>query len=190
MQTRRYAIALAGVALAAALVVSPLARSEADTGHPASTFLDTMREQAITGLTDSTRSDEEREALFRNLLNETFDIKRIGRFVVGRYWRQAEAEDQEAFLQAFDVEGEATQRGLTYDNYLVLIQSALRGEGIALCGRRLAEDFIAQGDLVRPIQQSLKSDRGFYLLRPKDQPLSHSAREFHDWLLAEAGRPE
>jgi phospholipid transport system substrate-binding protein len=101
MQTRRFAIALASVALAAVLSVSPLAGSKADT-EQASTFLDSVREQAITGLTDTTRSDEEREALFRSLLNETFDIRRIGRFVVGRYWRQAEAEDQEAFLQAFE----------------------------------------------------------------------------------------
>jgi len=101
MQTRRFAIALASVALAAVLSVSPLAGSKADT-EQASTFLDSVREQAITGLTDTTRSDEEREALFRSLLNETFDIKRIGRFVVGRYWRQAEAEDQEAFLQTFE----------------------------------------------------------------------------------------
>jgi LysR family glycine cleavage system transcriptional activator len=94
------------------------------------------------------------------------------------------------FLEAFDVTEEPEQRGLIYDNYMVLIQSALRGEGIALCGRRLAEDFIAQGELVRPITQTLNSDRGFYLLRPKDQPMSHAAREFHDWLLAEASRPE
>jgi LysR family glycine cleavage system transcriptional activator len=46
----------------------------------------------------------------------------------------------ETFLLAHGVAGEPHRRGLTYDNYMVLIQSALRGEGIALCGRRLAED--------------------------------------------------
>jgi LysR family glycine cleavage system transcriptional activator len=96
----------------------------------------------------------------------------------------------DAFLANLGVVGEPQTRGLTYDNYLVLIQSALRGEGIALCGRKLAEDFIAQGELMRPIRQSLKSDRGFYLLRPKDQPQSHAAREFRNWILAEAVRPE
>ncbi len=96
----------------------------------------------------------------------------------------------EAFLATFDVTGKPERRGLTYDNYMVLIQSALRGEGIALCGRRLAEDFIAQGDLVRPIKAALKSDRGFYLLRPREQPLSHAAREFHKWLIGEAQRPK
>ena len=95
----------------------------------------------------------------------------------------------ETFLAAHGVAGAPRHRGLTYDNYMVLIQSALRGEGIALCGRRLAEDFLAQGDLVRPISEALKSDRGFYLIRPREKQMSHTARQFHDWLLEEAHRP-
>ena len=102
MPTRRFVVAATGVLFAAALSISPLARSEAGTEHPASTFLDSVRERAIAGLTDTSRSEEEREALFRGLLNETFDIRRIGRFVVGRYWRKAEEKDQVAFLQAFE----------------------------------------------------------------------------------------
>ena len=102
MQTRRIVIGMAGALLAGALSISPLAQSRAGTEHPASTFLDSVRERAIAGLTDTTRSDEDREMLFRSLLNETFDIRRIGRFVVGRYWRKAEADDQEAFLLAFE----------------------------------------------------------------------------------------
>jgi LysR family transcriptional regulator, glycine cleavage system transcriptional activator len=95
----------------------------------------------------------------------------------------------ESFLAAFGVTEELTRRGLTFDNYLVLIQSTLRGEGIALCGRRLAEDFIADGDLVRPVEASLKSDRGFYLIRPREVAMSQPARLFHDWLVQEALRP-
>ena len=72
------------------------------------------------------------------------------------------------FLSAHGITDEPRHRGFTYDNYMVLIQSALRGEGIALCGRRLAEDFLAQGDLVRPIADTLGSDRGFYLIRPRE----------------------
>ena len=102
MQRQRVAIGLSSLLLAGALMLSGLAAPRADTGHPASSFLDSVRERAIAGLTDPTRSDQERETLFRSLLNETFDIKRIGRFVVGRYWRQAETADQEAFLDAFE----------------------------------------------------------------------------------------
>jgi LysR family glycine cleavage system transcriptional activator len=95
----------------------------------------------------------------------------------------------ENFLQAFGVRDQPTQRGQVFDNYMVLIQATLSGQGIALCGRRLAEDFIAQGDLVRPIEEAMKSDRGFYLVRPRETTMSHSARLFHDWLLDEAKRP-
>jgi LysR family glycine cleavage system transcriptional activator len=95
----------------------------------------------------------------------------------------------ESFLETFGVSGASTHRGHVFDNYMVLIQAALRGEGIALCGRRLAEDFIAQGDLVRPIEITLKSDRGFYLLTPREGAMSRAARLFHDWLIEEARRP-
>jgi LysR family glycine cleavage system transcriptional activator len=93
------------------------------------------------------------------------------------------------FLHEIGVEGETSGRGFTFDNYLVLIQSTLRGEGIALCGRRLAEDFIEQGDLVRPVDAALQSDKGFWLLRPKEGQLSEQARQFHNWLLDEARKP-
>ena len=67
------------------------------------------------------------------------------------------------------------KRGLEFDNYLVLLQAAVRGEGVALCGGRLAEDFIARGDLVRPIKATLRSDRAFYILYPDRRPLSGAA---------------
>jgi LysR family glycine cleavage system transcriptional activator len=95
----------------------------------------------------------------------------------------------DSFLEAIGVEGEPQGRGFTFDNYMVLIQSALRGEGIALCGRRLAEDFIEQGDLVRPIPVAQESDRGFWLLRPREGQMSEQARLFHNWLLNEARQP-
>ncbi len=95
----------------------------------------------------------------------------------------------ESFLETVGVSGPVTGRGHIFDNYMVLIQAALRGEGIALCGRRLAEDFIAQGDLVRPLDITMKSERGFYLLTPREGAMSRAARLFHDWLIEEARRP-
>ncbi len=96
----------------------------------------------------------------------------------------------EAWLKSFGVEGRPRQRGLTFDNYLVLIQAALDGQGIALGGGRLAEDFIAQGRLVRPIAATLGSDRGFYLLWPGDHELTEPAQLFREWIIAEAKGPK
>jgi LysR family glycine cleavage system transcriptional activator len=78
---------------------------------------------------------------------------------------------------------------LSFDNYMVLIHAAIRGEGVALCGRRLAEDLIARGELTRPFTAALQSEFSFYLLEPRDRPPRRPVRHFRDWLLTEAGNP-
>ncbi len=92
----------------------------------------------------------------------------------------------DSFFQEQGVRDQPTRRGITYDNYLILLQAALRGEGIALCGQRLAEDFIKRGDLVRPLPVALSSERSFYLVRPATVPVSDAAKAFGDWIRTEA----
>lgn len=92
----------------------------------------------------------------------------------------------EAWLRTLGVEGKPAPRGVEYDNFLVLMQAVMDGQGIALAGGRLAEDLLARGLLVRPIQATLGSDRAFYLLLPTDAPPSRNVRLFRDWILAEA----
>ena len=53
-------------------------------------------------------------------------------------------------------------------------------------GGRLAEDFIARGTLVRPLKTTQREERGFYLLVPKEVPLSKAGELFRDWIVAEA----
>lgn len=91
-----------------------------------------------------------------------------------------------AWLKAFEVDTGNAPRGLEFDNYLVLIQAALDGQGVALGGGRLADDFLRRGALVRPISATMRSQKGFYLVIPKDVPLSKPAQAFRDWILAEA----
>jgi LysR family glycine cleavage system transcriptional activator len=95
----------------------------------------------------------------------------------------------EAWLDHFEVPFVPARTGLRLDNYLVLIQAALDGQGIALGGQRLAEDFISRGALIRPIAATLRSNRSFYLLVPQDVPLSKPAKLFSDWLVRETHKP-
>lgn len=92
----------------------------------------------------------------------------------------------EAWLAAMGVAAPPRGPSLEFDNYLVLTQAVLDGQGIALGGGRLAEDFLARGVLIRPIEAMLRSEQSFYLLVPSDQPLSAQARAFRDWILVEA----
>jgi LysR family glycine cleavage system transcriptional activator len=92
----------------------------------------------------------------------------------------------ESWLGDFGLTPPPETRGISFDNYMVLIHAAVRGEGIALCGARLAEDLISRGELVRPITATLPSNFSFYLLHSSGQTLSADASKFREWLLSEA----
>lgn len=92
----------------------------------------------------------------------------------------------EAWLREFGVKGPPSSRGLEFDSYLILVQAALDGQGIALGGGRLAEDSVERGALVRPIEASVRSERAFHLITPRNVPLSEPAKLFRDWILNEA----
>jgi len=80
----------------------------AGTGQPASAasepgaFLTSMTGRAIAQLTDESLPLPERKARFRILFRENFDVPAVGRFVLGRYWRRAKPETQDAFLSVFE----------------------------------------------------------------------------------------
>ena len=118
-----------------------------------------------------------RLAQVQELLDET--LLHLGQF--DRNW-----VTWPAWLAAQGVTAAPRKRGLEFDNYLVLLQAAVRGEGVALCGVRLAEDFIARGDLTRPIEATLGSDRAFYILYPSGIRLIEAAAKFRDWLIEAA----
>lgn len=96
----------------------------------------------------------------------------------------------EQWLKSVGINSQPTGNSISFDNYMVLVQAALNGEGIALGGGRLADDFLAGGALVRPIGATLRSDRSFHLLIPSDVPMSPQAARFKDWILHEAGIAE
>ncbi len=97
-----------------------------------------------------------------------------------------------SWFGAMGVAGKPTTRGLEFDNYLVLIQAVLDGQGIALGGGRLAENFLAQGLLVRPAEATLRTEGAFYVLTPTEVPLREPAKRFREWILSEASdeRPD
>ena len=67
----------------------------------------------------------------------------------------------ESWLKSFEFQSPLKGRSLSFDNYLLLIHATVRGEGVALCGQRLAEDLIREGMLVRPLTVSVGSERAF-----------------------------
>lgn len=71
-------------------------------GQDAGGFLTELTGHAVARLTESGLTDAEQKLRFRGLLNEAFDLPEIGRFVLGRYWRRADAAQRSDFLEAFE----------------------------------------------------------------------------------------
>lgn len=60
---------------------------------------------------------------------------------------------------------ESTRR-LKMNSYLLVIQAALNGQGIALAWANLVDEYLASGLLVRPVDKSLTTQSQFYMLEP------------------------
>lgn len=65
-------------------------------------FVDKMVNQAIELLKDKDMPRQERDQKFTALLTQDFDIPRISRFVLGRYWTSASDEERQEFGQLFE----------------------------------------------------------------------------------------
>jgi phospholipid transport system substrate-binding protein len=87
--------------VAAALLLAPPALAR-DANPAASAFMQELGAKAIAELTDPAIPQPEREARFRRLLNEHFDMAAISRFVLGRYWRTASDAQRAEFQRLFE----------------------------------------------------------------------------------------
>lgn len=56
----------------------------------------------IIGLIRSSKDMPSKKRHFKNLLNNHFDLKAIGQFVLGRYWRAASDKEKKEFLKLFE----------------------------------------------------------------------------------------
>lgn len=79
---------------------------------------------------------------------------------------------------------EAAAEGPRFNNFVLLLQAALDGQGMAIGTRHLLTRHLAEGRLVRPLDGSLKTGRGYFLARPAESPLSTVLADLHGWLLS------
>lgn len=79
----------------------PAAQAD-DSKADAKAFIESLADRAISALTIETVPREERIELFRDLLNDHFAVKTIGRWVLGRYWNRATKEQRAEYLSLFE----------------------------------------------------------------------------------------
>lgn len=95
---------LAGVAAVAMPVLVPTAAhaQAAKSTQASADFVQGLGDKAIATLADPKVSKEQAKAVFRDLLNQNFDINTISRFVLGRYWNLATDAQKKEYQTLFE----------------------------------------------------------------------------------------
>jgi phospholipid transport system substrate-binding protein len=65
-------------------------------------FVTTLGDRTIRMLSNASLSEGEREARFRYMLDEGFDLDAIARFALGRYWRRATRDERAEYRVLFE----------------------------------------------------------------------------------------
>lgn len=81
---------------------SPSAVAEQAQQTPAGKFIQDIGNQAIVIIKDKSLSQEQRDNKYHEILRNAFDLKTIGRFVIGRAWDRATPEQQQEYMKLFE----------------------------------------------------------------------------------------
>jgi phospholipid transport system substrate-binding protein len=97
---RTFAAVVVALSMLVGALLSTTGRAAAAEDERA--LIEQLARAAIATVADRQLSEAERDEHFRTLFVSSFDIPEIGRFVLGRYWRTASAEQQQEFLKLFE----------------------------------------------------------------------------------------
>lgn len=73
-----------------------------------------------------------------------------------------------------------------FNDYSIVLQAAIEGQGIAQGWRHIVEPLIAQGLLVRPVLESVTTDKPLYVVAPGNRTLRSDVLKLKEWLVGEA----
>ena len=85
------------------------------------------------------------------------------------------------WFQKFGVEPASESHGLSFNNYPTMIQTTIRGHGIGLGWRHLVSDYLKEGSLVRPLQETYRVDRRHHLVVPSSSAEREDVAAFCRW---------
>ncbi|HRQ60891.1 MAG TPA: ABC transporter substrate-binding protein [Alphaproteobacteria bacterium] len=120
----------AGPMAEAAPAYAPLTVQVSQDVAGAQSFIDGMAQKAINFLADQSMPQAQKTQKFKELLSSSFDLKTIGRFALGRYWKTATPAQQAEYQGLFDkmVVKVYSQRFKDYQGQQLVVDSA-KAEG-------------------------------------------------------------
>ncbi|HMQ57316.1 MAG TPA: LysR substrate-binding domain-containing protein [Rhizobiaceae bacterium] len=95
------------------------------------------------------------------------------------------AADWNDWFFSAGVNGKVAIRGLTINDYTLVIQAVLEGQGIALGWRHLTARMVEAGVLVQITDHWMRSGKGFHVVWPAGARIGRNAERVRDWLLGQ-----
>ena len=95
-------------------------------------------------------------------------------------------KDWARWLEAAGVAGTELSHGPVLNRASMVIDAAVDGQGIALARTTLAAWDLINGQLVRPLAETLRLSKTYWIICPKATSTLPKIATFRDWLLAEA----
>ena len=95
-------------------------------------------------------------------------------------------KDWAKWLEAAGVAGAELSHGPVLNRASMVIDAAVDGQGIALARTTLAAWDLINGRLIRPLAETLRLSKTYWIICPKATSTLPKITTFRDWLLAEA----
>ena len=92
-------------------------------------------------------------------------------------WRQ--------WFMSAGINGGTANRGLAINDYVLVIQAVMEGQGVALSWRHLTQRLVASGLLQKVTDHRLETGAAFHVIWPKGRPLSAQTELVLNWLTKE-----
>ncbi|MBC7705323.1 MAG: LysR family transcriptional regulator [Rhodoferax sp.] len=93
--------------------------------------------------------------------------------------------DWQGWLARFDVKLGRGNKVFRFNDYSIVLQAAIEGQGVALGWRHLVEPLITQGLLLRPFEHSVTTDQPIYIVASGKNSLRSEVVFLRDWLMRE-----
>ena len=87
-----------------------------------------------------------------------------------------------SWFAALGVPVQANPKGLDFDSFILMTHAILAGQGVGLCWAGLLDTFLESGALVRVSEQSVSSERGYFVTYPNGTEAHSPVRKVADWL--------
>jgi phospholipid transport system substrate-binding protein len=110
-----------------AVLAIGIALARAAPARDAAALVDALVREGLQALNDKQLTPRDRQERFATILENDFDVARIGRFTAGRYWNAASEADRQQFVKVFE-----RWVIITYSDRF----SGYSGEGVKVTGSR------------------------------------------------------